>query len=106
MSREKIEIDQDMVKRLHSEGMANHAIMKKYKIPGSAIIDILNGRDRPFFMKKSRTDVLKDPCECCGCREKTRHFLCEFCYKGNRGVVGDGDGDGNKAYSSAKQARS
>jgi len=91
----KVPIDQELVRRLHSEGLSNYAIMKKCKTPISAIIGILNGVDRPFYTPKI-TRAMKggikkkaEMCTNCRVRKRTRHYLCDHCYRDNRGVVGD-----------------
>jgi len=103
----KIYIDQELVKRLHAEGVSNNAIMIKHKIPGSCIVQILKGIDRPFYKTKTRKNLTADDiCTCCKCRKKTGRFLCDYCKSKYAGSVGDDFGDGNRGYSSARKGMS
>jgi len=102
--REKIYIDQDIVKKLHSQGVSNNAIFLRHKIPISCIVQILKGIDRPFYYPKYRKKIDDEKmCTCCKSREKEGRFLCGDCRRKNIGVVGDGFGDGNRGYGHAKK---
>ena len=92
----KIPVNQTQVKKWLANGMKSYTIEKRFGIPRSTTEAIAAGQDKPFYLKRIKTE--KDGmCTCCGFRERHPGFrkLCRVCHRENQGRVGD---DENKSW--------
>ena len=86
MRNQKINVNQDRVKRLLEAGKSCASIANKFAYPLSVIYRIRDGKDVPHFLRKPKRDhrvQTEGKCECCKIRDKAPGFrkLCEWCFK-------------------------
>lgn len=87
--QEKIQVNQEFIKRCLRGGLKPYSIAKKQSIPVSVIERIRDGKDVPWFKSRGPRVKKKGMCECCGVRKKDGRKLCYKCWKENAGCVGD-----------------
>ena len=86
--REKIKVDQELIKSLLAQGMKPYSIGIKLKIPRSVPDRILLGKDVPYYYNTPKKNK-KGICEVCKCNKIHPGFrkLCLKCFKGAESEV-------------------
>jgi len=81
--RERIKVDQELIKSLLAQGMKPYSIGIKLKIPRSVPDRILLGKDVPYYYNTPKKNK-KGICEVCKCNKIHPGFrkLCWKCFKG------------------------
>jgi len=67
MPRIKILVDQQLVRKMLSEGVKAYSIEKRLGVPKNTVLDIQNGISRPYFMRNVKIEKPKEGmCNKCG----------------------------------------